>query len=282
METGFAAADSRDDYARARRNATLARLAARLRMRSGDLDVLLPFDEVVTALGRRGETYLGEQLVDLDAIVGSVDRTTGFDRRFRPTSPQSRVRFERIAAATRRGEVLPPVDLYRIGEVHFVRDGHHRVAVARALGREVVAARVVLVHTAVGAGVGLTLADLPLKGHERLFAERVPLPPALRSRVVLQDPDDYAMLAEGVEAWGFRRDQERGELGDRPTTALAWFTEEYEPVLNALREAGLHPGAGTQDARVYLQFARERYHVLRTHRWDDSVIDRLRLRSRPT
>jgi len=102
METGFAAADSRDDYARARRNATLARLAARLRMRSGDLDVLLPFDEVVTALGRRGETYLGEQLVDLDAIVGSVDRTKGFDRRFRPTSPQSRVRFERIAAASRR------------------------------------------------------------------------------------------------------------------------------------------------------------------------------------
>jgi len=137
------------------------------------------------------------------------------------------------------------VDLYRVGEVHFVRDGHHRVAVARALGREVIAARVVLVHTAVGAGVGLTLADLPLKGQERLFAERVPLPPALRSRVVLRDADDYAMLAEGVEAWGFRRDQERGELGDRPTTALAWFTEEYEPVLNALRDAGRAAGSST-------------------------------------
>lgn len=51
METGFPAADSRDDFARARRNAVLARLGARLRMREGDVDVLLPFDEVIDALG---------------------------------------------------------------------------------------------------------------------------------------------------------------------------------------------------------------------------------------
>ncbi len=129
METGFPAADSRDDFARARRTATLARLAARLRLRSGDLDVLLPFEEVVSALGRRGETRLGPKMVDLDQIVGSVDRVTGFDRRFRPTSDLARRRFERLAGAVRRGETLPPVDLLQVGEVYFVRDGHHRIAV---------------------------------------------------------------------------------------------------------------------------------------------------------
>ncbi len=280
METGFPDADSRDDFARARRNAMLARMAARLRLRSGDVDVLLPFDEVVGALGRRGETSLGLQHVDLDTIVGSTDRATGFDRQFRPTSDLARTRFERIAAAVRRGETLPPVSLYRVGEVHFVRDGHHRVAVLRALGREVVAAWVTEVHTAVGAGSDLRLSDLPLKGHERLFAERVPLPAALRPRISLEDPEDYAVLAEGVEAWGFRAMQERGELMDRLQVALAWFSEEFEPVLSMLREAGLHPGASALDAEVYLQFARERYHVLRTHRWDDEVIARLRLRAR--
>ena len=277
MDTGFSAADSRDDFARARRNATLSRLAARLRLRSGDLDVLLPFDEVVAALGRRGETRLGRQMVDLDHIVGSTDRVHGFDRRFRPTSDLTRSRFERLAKAVRRGESVPPVDLLQVGDVYFVQDGHHRVAVYRALGRELIEAIVTRIHTILPAGTDLRLEDLPLKGHARLFAERVPLPPALAPRVVLDEADDDAVLAEGVEAWGMRWMQERGQFADRPAVALAWFTEEYEPVLAALREAGLHPGDGQLDARVYLRFARERYIVLRTHRWDDSVLQRLRL-----
>jgi len=280
METGFHDADSRDDFARVRRNATLTRLAGRLRMRSGDLDVLLPFDEVVAALGHRGEVTLGLRQVALDDIVGSVDRRTGFDRRFRPTSDLARHRFERLAAAVRRGEPLPAIDLYQVGEVYFVKDGHHRVAVLRALGMDVVEARVTLVRTAVPAHVGLVPGDLPLKGHARVFAERVPLPPAIAGRVVLSDPLDYAVLAEGVEAWGFRWMQERGELADRAQIALAWFTEEYEPVLSLLREAGLNPGERELDAQVYLRVARERYALLRTHRWDDDVIERLRLRSR--
>jgi hypothetical protein len=278
METGFPSADSRDDFARVRRSQILSRLAARMRLRSGDIDVLLPFDEVVGALGRRGEQVLGSRQIELDSIVGSVDRVAGFDRRFRPTNDLARHRFERLAAAVRRGEHLPAIDVYQVGDVYFVKDGHHRVAVLRALGRELVEARVTLVRTTVGAEAGLRMADLPLKGHARLFAERVPLPPAIRGRVVLDDPDDYAVLAEGVEAWGFRWMQEHGALCDRAAVALSWFTEEYEPVLSLLREAGLHPGDGALDAQVYLSVARERYLLLRTHRWDDEVIDRLRRR----
>lgn len=280
MDTGFPAADSRDDFARARRNAILTRLAARLRLHSGDLDVLLPFDEVVSALGRRGETRLGLQMVDLDLIVGSTDRVNGFDRRFRPTNELARQRFERLAQAVRRGEELPPVDLLQVGDVYFVQDGHHRVAVMRALGRELIEARVTRVHTTMGADAGLRLQDLPLKGHARLFVERVPLPAALAPRVLLDDAADYAVLAEGVEAWGMRWMQERQSFADRAEVALAWFTEEYEPVLSMLREAGLHPGDGTLDAQVYLTLARERYMVLRTHRWDDTVLARLRLHER--
>ena len=280
MDTGFPAADSRDDFARARRNAMLTRLAGRLRLRSGDLDVLLPFDEVVGALGHRGEQHLGLKQVALDDIVGSVDRRTGFDRRFRPTSDLARHRFERLAAAVRRGEHLPPVELYQVGEVFFVQDGHHRIAVLQALGHDVVQARVTLVRTAVPAGSGLLVSDLPLKGHARLFTERVPLPPAVADRVLLEDPEDYALLAEGVEAWGFRWMQATGVLADRAEVALAWFTQEYEPVLALLREAGLHPGDRALDAAVYLQVARQRYALLRTHRWDDAVISHLQLAPR--
>jgi hypothetical protein len=272
--TGSSAADSRDDFSRARRRAQLAKIAALLRGRPDELTLMLPFDEVVAALGRRGERYLGLQDIDLDTIVGSVDRRRGFDRRFRPTSGLARERFERLAAAVRRGESLPPIDVYRVGEAHFVRDGHHRVAVARAFGWRMISAYVTEVLTEVGATRDLTIGDLPLKGHERLFWERVPLPPPARHAIVLSDPWDYAVLAEAVEAWGFRYLQARGELLTREEVARAWLREEFIPTIRLLREEGL-AGEGT-DAEVYMRLSAERYRLLRTHRWDESALAALR------
>jgi hypothetical protein len=274
-DTGLPLQDARDDFLRARRRAALSSIRHRLFGRAATYDLLLPFDEVVAALGRRGERDLGERVIDLDTIVGSVDRTTGFDRLFRPTSAEVERRFQRINVAVRRGEEIPPIDVYRIGEVHFVIDGHHRVAVARALGWTNINAHVTEVLTAVGATRDLRLEDLPLKGHERVFAERVPLPPRMRDRIELRRSEDYGNLAEAVEAWGFRYTQLCREFRDRRATAEAWFTEEYEPAVDLLREAGLLTG-GTE-TEVYLRLANERYQLLRTHSWDDAVLDKLRV-----
>ena len=144
--TGLSSADAQDDFLRARRRQALGRLRARA-VRRGDLDLILPFDEVLAALGRVGERDLGTQVIPVDSIVGTVDRTSGFDRSFRPTSSRVRTRWERIAAMMRRGEELPPIEVYRIGDAHFVRDGHHRVSVARALGIKELEAHVVEIIT---------------------------------------------------------------------------------------------------------------------------------------
>lgn len=274
MDTGYPDADSRDDFSRARRRQQWSRVLARLRGRSGDLDVMLPFDEVVAALGRRGQQYRGLREIDLDSIVGSTDRTRGFDRFFRPTSALGRQRFERIAAAVRRGADLPPIDVYQVGEAYFVRDGHHRVAVYRALGRSSIWALVTEVLTVIGAGRDLRLDDLPLKTHERLFRERVPLGRAARQAIALSRPEDYARLAEGIEAWGFRAMQVSGEALDRQATAEAWFRQEYIPTVQLLREAGLLRGGS--DTEVYLRLSARRYELLLTHQWDDAVLDLLR------
>jgi hypothetical protein len=207
----------------------------------------------------------------LDSIVGTVTRGYPFDRAFRPTNQRVRARWERIAAALRRGEALPPISLYRLGEAHFVRDGHHRVSVARALGLETIDAFVTEVRTRVGAGQSLTLADLPRKGHERLFRERVPLPPEQAARVTLSDPWRYGELAEGVEGWGFRVSQDRGRLLDRDEVARAWFEDEFEPVTHALHDAGL-VGAEETDADAYTRLGGERYRLMRTLAWDDDVM----------
>lgn len=280
MDAGFPEADARAVFARERRRRALSSIASRLRNEPDDVSVMLPFEEVVAALGWRGESDLGVQKIALDTIVGTVDRRAGaFDRAFRPASPDVQGRWESVAAARRRGVELPPVDVYRIGELHFVQDGHHRVSVARAAGDTTIQAHVRLVSTELGADRELRLRDLPLKRHEREFHERVPLPPGARPRIALSDEWRYAQLATLVEAWGFRASHAREHLLSREEVADAWFNEEYRPVTRVLDDVGLG-GAGTETER-YLRVAMLRFLLLHTHDWTEGVVERLLGEVRP-
>lgn len=274
-DSGLPSTDAQFDFSRARRRRALSRLATALRRESGDVNHILPFEEVLGALGRRGERRLGLQVIPLDSIVGSVDRSREFDRSFLPTSPRVRERWQRINTAQRRGQSMPPIDVFRIGELHFVKDGHHRVSVARALGHKDIEAYVTDVLTQVGADREIRLRDLPLKSHQRLFFERVPLLDEARRRVKLRDEWRYAALAEAVEAWGFRAEQARGHAMSRAEVAESWFREEYEPVVEMLKEAELMP-KGATETEAYMKIAHLRYLLLRTHDWDDAVIDAVR------
>jgi hypothetical protein len=275
MASGFSSSDAQSDFARARRARVLGEVARWMRREPGDVGQILPFEEVVEALGRAGQVDRGLQVVPLDAIVGTVDRAADFDRGFRPTTTRLRSRWERIAAAQRRGEALPPVSLYQVGELYFVRDGHHRVSVAKSLGRMDIDAYVTEVTTRLKLGRDLRVSELPLKDHERLFRERVPLDPARRARIALSDPWDFGLLAEMVEAWGFRMMQERGSFADRVEVARRWFDDEYAPVSEMLRSGELIE-RGETDAEAYMRVAGQRYLLLRTHEWSDDVIERLR------
>jgi hypothetical protein len=221
-----------------------------------------------------GERRLGLQVIPLDSIVGSVDRTREFDRRFRPTSARVRQRWERLATAHRRGEAIPPIDVYRVGELHFVRDGHHRVSVAHALGLSTIDAYVTEVRTKLSASGIRYRGDLIVKDYRRIFLDRVPLSGPARAAVLVTDPWDYAELGEAVEAWGFRLMQDEGRFLDRTTVASRWYTEEFEPVVRMIRQADLL--GDRTEAEAYLWVISERYRLIRTHRWDDAVIDELR------
>jgi hypothetical protein len=274
-DTGFPSQDAQSDFARARRREVLARLAKRIRREPADVHMVLPFEEVRDALGFRGERHLGLQVIPLDSIVGTVDRIREFDRRFRPTSRRVRDRWQRVAEAQRRGQAMPPISVYRIGDLHFVEDGHHRVSVARAQGRRDIDAYVTEVITEVDPQEGLDLADLPLKSHERVFYERVPLPKETRSKIRLSDPWEYAQLAEAIEAWGFRVMQALGQFMTREQVAEAWFREDYEPIVATLREAGMI-GDRETETEAYMRVVAERYFLMRTHEWDEGVLERLR------
>jgi hypothetical protein len=273
-DTGFPVSDVENDFQRARRRQVLARLAHRLRREPDDVNVILPFDEVVAALGFRGERRLGLQTLQLDTIVGTVDSTRDFDRRFRPTSDRVRERWERLALAQRRGEPIPPIDVYRVGDMHFVIDGHHRVSIAMATGAKTIEAYVTEVQTQLPPTGIRGRRDLLVKSYERIFQARVPLPAADLAKIAVTDPWSYAVLGEAVEAWGFRCMQDKGRFLNRAEVARHWYTEEYRPVVRMLRAADLI-GSRTE-AEAYMRVAAERYRLIMTHDWNDEVIERLR------
>jgi hypothetical protein len=275
-ETGFPRADAENDFLRARRRQVLSRLSTWLRREPDDVNIMLPFHEVVEALGYLGESRIGLRVIKLDSIVGTVDRGRDFDRRFRPTSGRVRERWERLALAARRGEDIPPIEVYRVGELHFIIDGHHRVSVALAQGLSTIEALVTVVRTKLDPSGIRHRGDLIVKDYRRLFLERVPLTGHARASVIVSDPWDYAKLGEHVEAWGFRLMQDEGRFCDRASVAQRWFEEEFEPVVAMLGQAGMI--GDRTEAEAYMWVAAERYRLIRTHRWDDEVIEALRAR----
>jgi hypothetical protein len=119
------------DFTRARRRARLRAVVARVR-RDHTPNRLLSFEEVRRELSvANNRLHRGTRVVEVDQIVGSVGRWGDFDRSFLPARASVGHRWKRIDRAFQRGEDLPPVELYEIGDSYFVVDGHHRVSVAR-------------------------------------------------------------------------------------------------------------------------------------------------------
>src|SRR3712207_4722400 len=119
------------DFHRALLKASLRRWKAQLRRECDHYDRLLSFDEAKGALTRWIQGYLGMKTVEVEKIKGSVGRYRDFDGSFLPLKMDMADRWGRIDRAYHRGDELPAVSLYKIGEAYFVRDGNHRVSVAR-------------------------------------------------------------------------------------------------------------------------------------------------------
>lgn len=151
MITGIVIADAAADFARLQRQQTWSRLGRRLHLRPAS--ELLAFDQVVGKLGRTGQRELGLHTVEIDTIIGSVDRVGDFDRWFRPRPPVDRQRWIDLDRVGRAGAIIPPIEVYRVGHLHFVRDGHHRVSVARAHGQRSIDALVTEVTTTLPAAL---------------------------------------------------------------------------------------------------------------------------------
>ena len=175
------------EFDRANRNAVWRDLVAAIRRRPNRL---IPYYEVVPRTG--SESYRGLQTVPLSRIVGSMERADDFDRTFLPRRRDSADRWLRVARAYADGLPLPPVQLYEVGGDYFVKDGHHRVSVARVNGQGFIEAEVTTTSVPV---LGNLIESRRLSSPHRLTSNlrslgRVPgrLFPARRSNISTATP----------------------------------------------------------------------------------------------
>jgi hypothetical protein len=224
------------DFSRARRRAFLRRIGAFLRNDPGS-NQLLSFDEVKRALGAIEQVYLGMRTVEVDKIVGSVGRHRDFDRAFLPSKGDLGVRWKRIDEMMLRAEELPPVSLYKIGDAYFVRDGNHRVSVARQQGVEMIDAEVIELRSRVPIDSAITARDLLHKLEQRRLLERLPFDHVIPEvRLELSDISDYRKLATYVEAHGFRLSQLWRRYVSPEETLRDWYEYQYAPIAEMVRE----------------------------------------------
>ena len=223
---------------------------------TGESNELLPFDEVKDRLPVGGQHYIGLQQVPIDRIVGSMGRYRDFDRAFLPIQQRTRSRWVSIDLAHLAEVPLPPVELYKMGEVYFVKDGNHRVSVARERGQEFIDAYIIEIDVPVPVTVDMQMSDLELKREYALFLEQTNLATIRpQASIELTLLGEYERLLEhiNVHRW-YLGEQRRAEVAYEEAV-ISWYDNVFQPLERIIREQALpeqFPGRTAADLYLWI------------------------------
>lgn len=252
---GFASALR--DFHEARRRAALEAIMARLRGRPVDL---FAYEDVRQKLKVKGSVSRGLQDIPVDAIVGSVGRYNDFTRSFLPRRDSDQHRWARVKAQVTDMEGLPPIEVYQIGEAYFVKDGNHRVSVARELDAPTIQGYVTEVRTKVPFSPDDQPDDLILKAEYADFLEHTRLdklrPEADLSITV---PGEYQALEEHIAVHRYYMGLEQQHEIPYDEAVTHWYDTVYLPVVQVIQERGiLRDFPERTEADLYLWLSKHR------------------------
>ena len=230
---------AKSDFGKARSKAFWRNIISRL---FGETNELLPFDEVRQRLAIRGQHYRGVEQVSIDQIIGSAGRFRDFDRAFLPIHERMKDRWINIDKAHYDQIYLPPVELYKMGEVYFVRDGNHRVSVARERGQEFIDAYVTEIDVSVPITVDSDLEELTLAQERITFYEKTELTEESTLQTLHSDiQGQYSRLLEHVAVHRWYLGEQQGEEILISEAAKSWHEHVYLPVIEILTEQNIAP-----------------------------------------
>ncbi len=240
---------------------------------SGDPMDLLSFQDVQKRLGLQACAIGHMETVPLKKIVGSEGRYQDFDREFLPLRGDSEGRWENLDAAFQRMENVPPIELYKVGEVYFVRDGNHRVSVARRAGAEFIDANVVECPSRVQLDPGVDVKRLLVEGEHLDFLKRTGLDEILGVDIKLTATGAYDALERHLRGHRYFLGLELGRPVSFEEAARSWYDRVYLPTVEAIRRHQVlerFPGRTEGDLYIWVQ---EHQYYLRERQGDSVSLD---------
>jgi nucleotide-binding universal stress UspA family protein len=224
------------DFRRARQEAALRQLLGRFLGRS---DQLLAYRDLSDKLNITDTHEQGLQEIPLKAIVGSVGRADDFTRDFLPKRDSDAERWASVKAAVIDMRGWSPIDVYKIGDVYFVKDGNHRVSVARQLGNETISANVTEIETRLSIDADEDPGAIISRANYIDFLEKTKLDQSRpQADLRLTFIDQYITLLAQIDH--HRRNlQSEGQMLSFPEAAASWYDLVYLPVLKLIHNQGI-------------------------------------------
>ncbi len=252
---------------RFRRNLNRAMVVDLLGLVTGSDTNLYNYHEVANRLKARQQVEMGTEMVPLDKIVGSVGRYKDFTRTFLPRQAVNEERWTRVDAAMNSLQGFPPVDLFKIGDVYFVRDGNHRLSVARANGLDAIEAHVTVVET----DVPLTVDDFDSRNkwlikveHQDFNNETGIEELCPENQIEFTEPGRYTVLLRHIHVHWYLRNLEIEKDGGEdwlewPDAVASWCKNVYSPVVEEIRKRDMMSEFPDRtEADLYLWIAHHR------------------------
>ena len=229
---------AREDFRHARREAAIQGIVARF---TGKSTELLSYEEVSQKLRAVGSADRGLKEIPIEKIIGSVGRYTDFTRSFLPRHDSDESRWAHVMSAMTnvRAQGLPPIEVYQVGDVYFVKDGHHRVSIAKQLGVNSIEAYVTEVRTKVPLTSDVQPDDLIVKAEYAEFLERTRLDRFRHVDLSTTVPGQYEKLQEQIESYRRRIKQKENRELTLEEAASRWCDEWYLPLIEVIRDQGI-------------------------------------------
>lgn len=228
---------ARADFQEARFQAFINRIWATL---SGQPTTLLSYDQIKEKLHIGGPIYRGVKTVRVDQIAGSLNRYQEFDRVFLPASNNLEQRWTSVNRAFYQEISLPPVVLYKVGEVYFVVDGHHRVSVARRQGQIYIEAEVRECATRVNITPSIRPEDLEILENKVNFLERTSIDDLIpEANIKLTIPDGFDRMLEHIAVHRYFMGLEWKRDISEQEAIRHWYDTVYMPIVRVIRETAI-------------------------------------------
>ncbi len=254
------------DFNQARKKVFMERVRSALAGRPTDL---LSYEEVRQKLHLREKGAPTLEDIPLDKIVGSVGRYKDFTRTFLPLEEHLKERWVRVDALARGQRGFPPIEVYKVGDVYFVRDGNHRISVARQLGAPTIEAYVTEATSRVLPDTRTTQSELESMKEYTLFLERTQLD-RLRPQQELKCsvPGHYRDLVEHISVHRYYMGIEHNREMAYEEAVTSWYDDVYMPLVRVIQEENIlrdFPHRTETDLYIWIieheYFLREEYGV---------------------